>query len=358
MDNATEFYHIRNALLEAALADYQDAAALPPEAPAFSPRYRRWEKTFLRDPFASLHRGRLGRKRALRLALCAAILLAVSVGTVWMAGPEAPVLPGTWSFEAHEAYDSYQFHGNVPAGEMALWAPRFLPEGYEQTEFENLGNLVNIFYDCNDLDLWIQLSYLKMKNGSSFHLDNERHSVSAISVKGLPGQLYTALDDSTNMLTWFNRNAGYAFLVSSRLGTDTLLDIAESVSLVCLSQENPLERPMDPWTLGYLPEGYTQTAYYDLPNQVDCFYNCADQELFLHFSYQRVLDGSGWTVDNEHNVRSEVSIHDLSGVLYTSTDTFPNMLLWHDSEEGYSFFLASRLPTAELVRIAENVRRE
>ena len=95
MDNATEFYHIRNALLEAALADYQDAAALPPEAPAFSPRYRRWEKTFLRDPFASLHRGRLGRKRALRLALCAAILLAVSVGTVWMAGPEAPVLPGT-----------------------------------------------------------------------------------------------------------------------------------------------------------------------------------------------------------------------------------------------------------------------
>ncbi len=29
MDNATEFYHIRNALLEAALADYQDAAALP-----------------------------------------------------------------------------------------------------------------------------------------------------------------------------------------------------------------------------------------------------------------------------------------------------------------------------------------
>ena len=71
-----------------------------------------------------------------------------------------------------------------------------------------------------------------------------------------------------------------------------------------------------------------------------------------------MLDGSGWTVDNEHNVRSEVSIHDLSGVLYTSTDTFPNMLLWHDSEEGYSFFFASRLPTAELVRIAENVRRE
>ena len=144
MDNATEFYHIRNALLEAALADYQDAAALPPEEPAFSPRYRRWEKTFLRDPLASLHRGRLGRKRALRLALCAAILLAVSVGTVWMAGPEAPVLPGTWSFEAHEAYDSYQFHGTVPSKEMADWAPSFLPEGYTESKRTDLGTLVEI----------------------------------------------------------------------------------------------------------------------------------------------------------------------------------------------------------------------
>ena len=34
------------------------------------------------------------------------------------------------------------------------------------------------------------------------------------------------------MLTWFNRDAGYAFLVSSRLDTDTLLDIAESVDIV------------------------------------------------------------------------------------------------------------------------------
>ena len=232
MDNATEFYHIRNALLQAALADYQAILDAPAETPALSPRYRKWETAFLRAPFAYPHRGRLGRKRVLRVSLCAAILLAVSVVSVWMAGPEAPLLPGTWSFEAHEEYDSYQFHGNAPAEEMALWTPRFLPEGYEQTEFENLGNLVNIFYDCSNLDLWIQLSYLKLENGSSFHLDNERHSVSEISVKGLPGQLYTALDDSTNMLTWFNRDASYAFLVSSRLDTDTLLDIAESIDIV------------------------------------------------------------------------------------------------------------------------------
>lgn len=37
MDNATEFYHIRNALLEAALADYQDAAALPPRGAGLFP---------------------------------------------------------------------------------------------------------------------------------------------------------------------------------------------------------------------------------------------------------------------------------------------------------------------------------
>ena len=123
MDNATEFYHIRNALLEAALADYQDAAALPPEAPAFSPPLPPVGKDVPPGPLCQPPPGPPGPETGLRLALCAAILLAVSVGTVWMAGPEAPVLPGTWSFEAHEAYDSYQFHGTVPSKEMADWAP-------------------------------------------------------------------------------------------------------------------------------------------------------------------------------------------------------------------------------------------
>lgn len=230
MDNATEFYHIRNALLEAALADYQDAAALPPEAPAFSPRYRRWEKTFLRDPFASLHRGRLGRKRVLRLALCAAILLAVSVGTVWMAGPEAPVLPGTWSFEAHEAYDSYQFHGTVPSKEMADWAPSFLPEGYIESKRTDLGTLVEITYDCKDLDMWITFSYLRLAEGSGFDLDNEHHVVTEISVQGMDGYLYTASEDKLNAVVWFNETLRYGFLLSSRLPPDTLLEIAESVN--------------------------------------------------------------------------------------------------------------------------------
>ena len=48
------------------------------------------------------------------------------------------------------------------------------------------------------IHIWIQLSYLRLENGSSFHLDNERHRVSEISVKGLPGQLLSLIHISSD----------------------------------------------------------------------------------------------------------------------------------------------------------------
>ena len=147
-----------------------------------------------------------------------------------MAGPEAPVLPGTWSFEAHEAYDSYRFHGTVPSKEMADWAPSFLPEGYIESKRTDLGTLVEITYDCKDLDMWITFSYLRLAEGSGFDLDNEHHVVTEISVQDMDGYLYTASEDKLNAVVWFNETLGYGFLLSSRLPPDTLLKVAESVN--------------------------------------------------------------------------------------------------------------------------------
>ena len=232
MDNASEFYHIRNALLEAALADYQDAAALPPEAPAFSPRYRRWEKMFLRDPFASLHRGRLGRKRALRLALCAAILLAVSVGTVVLATPGAQKAIGQWAFQAYEDHNSYRFLGRGTTGERTDWVPNFLPDGYTQENCYDLGNLVDIFYVAKDPKMRIHFSYQQITNGTEENLDNEHYRISSISIHGMQGYQYIATDDSPNILLWFDTDAGYSFLLASRLPIATLKIMAENVAPV------------------------------------------------------------------------------------------------------------------------------
>lgn len=53
-EQPSELQLIRRALLQAAAEEYQEALDAVPEAPPFSTKYRRWEKTFLRNPTAVL----------------------------------------------------------------------------------------------------------------------------------------------------------------------------------------------------------------------------------------------------------------------------------------------------------------
>ena len=137
----------------------------------------------------------------------------------------------TYLKEHHEEYDSYQFHGTVPLKEMVNWTPSFLPEGYIESKRTDLGTLVEITYDCKDLDMWITFSYLRLAEGSGFDLDNEHHVVTEISVQDMDGYLYTASEDKLNAVVWFNETLGYGSLLSSRLPPDTLLKVAESVNM-------------------------------------------------------------------------------------------------------------------------------
>lgn len=52
MSDPTEFWKIRNGLLQANFLDYQEALRTAPAAPSPTPAHRRWEKKFLRNPAA------------------------------------------------------------------------------------------------------------------------------------------------------------------------------------------------------------------------------------------------------------------------------------------------------------------
>ena len=69
-----------------------------------------------------------------------------------------------------------------------------------------------------------------MEEGSGYSLDNEWHNISDISVQGLPGQLFTSTkENGQNMLVWFDEITEHAFLLTSRVPCEILLQIAESV---------------------------------------------------------------------------------------------------------------------------------
>lgn len=233
MNNIPEAFQIRQALLQAALEDYQNALISAPSAPAHSPAYCRWEKRLLRNPTALLHRqSRAPWAKPLRIAACLLLAVCLSFVTVLATSAQAREWVARWIVRENDTHISYDFQGPAPADQMAAWAPTYLPEGYTQTRYNDLENLVDIFYGTDNPEMWIEFSYLSLSEGSGFDLDNENHTISDIFINDIYGQLYTSTGDSLNMVTWFDETTGYAFLLSSRLPVDEMVKIAKSVQTV------------------------------------------------------------------------------------------------------------------------------
>ena len=110
--------------------------------------------------------------------------------------------------------------------------PSFLPDGYEQSARENLLAGFYIAYSNGNCFYDIHFWSLKKAEGSGFSLDNEWHTIKDITINGLPGKRFDTTDGDQNMVLWFDEENQYSFLLSGRVETDTLVAVAESVSLV------------------------------------------------------------------------------------------------------------------------------
>ncbi len=230
MNNIPEAFQIRQALLQAALEDYQNALISAPSAPAHSPAYCRWEKRLLRNPVALLRRqGRTPWAKALRTAACLLLVVSLSAATILATSAQAREWVARWIVRENDTHISYDFQGPAPADQMAAWAPTYLPEGYTQTRYNDLENLVDIFYGTDNPEMQIHFSYQRLASGEGENLDNEHYTTSDIFINGIYGQLYTASDNYPNMIVWFDESAGYSFFLAAQLPVNELVKIAESV---------------------------------------------------------------------------------------------------------------------------------
>lgn len=226
-----ELREIRRALLQAAKEDYLEALKDAPEAPPFSKNHRRWERRFLKDPFSLLTPHRPLWQRGLRTAACFVFVTSVVFGSVMVGSPTARAAVIGWFTQSSTTHDSYVFYGKEEAGEMLSWRLTDLPEGYHQTEYIDLGIMVNILYNNNDPKMEIEFSYQRMSEGMGESLDNEHHTVTSVTINRMSGKFYDATNDSPNMLIWFDEQNDYAFLLTSRQPKNTLLKLAESVQV-------------------------------------------------------------------------------------------------------------------------------
>ncbi|MDY3014410.1 MAG: DUF4367 domain-containing protein [Evtepia sp.] len=231
MEPRSDLVQIRQALLEANFLDYQDALAQAPAAPIPSNKHLRWEKRFLRNPTGFLRRqSRPPWVKVLQTAACILLALCLSFAALLTTNAQAREWVAQWILRERDNLSSYQFQGSLPANQKDFWFPATLPEGYQQTDFIEKGDLISLFYNGADPSQWIEFSYLPIAEGNGMVLDTDHHTVSSCSVQGLPGKLYTAtIPDSPNMLVWLHEREGYAFLLSSPLPGKDLIQIADHV---------------------------------------------------------------------------------------------------------------------------------
>ena len=220
---------IRQALLDAALADFHQADL--PEAPSFSPKYLAWEKKFLRNPQAFAQRAlRPVWQTALRSAACFLLVVSLSFGSLMAFSPQARAWVTEWFTQHLSTHTSYRFTEQISSDHLQHWEPAYLPEEYTDTEFIDLDNQIVVYYYSDDPSMKIKFNYKLTSEGSGFALDNEHHTVSDVLINDIPGQLFLAENDSPNLLVWFDSTTHHAFMLSSRLPCDTLIEIAESVT--------------------------------------------------------------------------------------------------------------------------------
>jgi len=225
---------LRAALLEAARLDGEaDFAALSGE-PDFSQDYLRERERLLRDPFRyAKRRSRSRHKAVLWYAACALMTLCLSAVLVLATNPAARAgavrIWSTW----YPEYTEYNFQGNgkEPAT-LEIWRPTYVPEGYEEWDRHETGNLRSIYY-VNDKGYLLSLTYMPLSNGGSILLDNEHSVFSKTTVNELPADLYLGIEeDDPSTVIWADESKEVVFSLDGILDRTELLRMAESVAPV------------------------------------------------------------------------------------------------------------------------------
>ena len=135
-----------------------------------------------------------------------------------------------WFFREEDTYTAYQFHGDISQDPMPRWVPTNLPEGYTLLHREDFGTWVEMVYADEHTGQTLQFRYQRLSTGGGWSLTNRNTTRTEVSVRGLPGHLYTAQEGSSHTLVWFDQESGYSFLLSAQLPVEELLAVGEGVT--------------------------------------------------------------------------------------------------------------------------------
>ena len=202
-----------------------------------TPRYQRQMAEMVKDPLKWERRwARPLWKNVAQKAAVILLVFSLSLGSLMAVSPTVRAAVVRWVTEWYETHVVYRFSGEQLSGEMPQYEITDLPEGYVEDERVDWPTYISIIYrKANDENApWIYLRYVYMQQGTVNNIGTEGADIIPVTVNGIEGQLYLARnpDESDSTITWIDPDKNIAFVVDAALDADSILHIAESVSLV------------------------------------------------------------------------------------------------------------------------------
>lgn len=177
--------------------------------------------------------------RSIRSAAAACLIFALVITALIATDAFATETGLRWRVRYREDEVTWLFKdGMEQEGELPNYEPTWLPEGYELTsDYWGPTRDRSIGYkNQNDNQDLIWFHYLQIGDKDTYHLgalDKETYEAESIEINGLPGELYTFVDEpDRGYLLWIDKHNCIVFLLDFNSGAEDAIRIAESVTLI------------------------------------------------------------------------------------------------------------------------------
>ena len=170
----------------------------------------------------------------------AACLICVLVFTALLATDAIALETGLrWRVRYRENEVTWLFKDGIEQnGDLPNYEPTWLPDGYERDR-EYYGVIRDKMTSYKNLDedqSWSHFNYMQITDKQTYYLgslDKGTYEKETVEINGLPGELYTFLDDpDSGTIIWIDKHNCIVFLLHFDSGTEDAIRIAESVTLI------------------------------------------------------------------------------------------------------------------------------
>ena len=177
--------------------------------------------------------------RSLRSAAAACLVFALILTTLIVTNTFADEMGLRWRVRYREDEVTWLFKdGMEQEGNLPNYEPTWLPEGYvlEQEYYGIVRDKMISYNNLEEDQSWILFDYMRITDKEIYYLsslDKGTYEKETVEINGLPGELYTFLDEpDSGYLLWIDKRNCIVFLLNFDSGAEDAVKIAESVTQI------------------------------------------------------------------------------------------------------------------------------